>query len=281
MKRIGITSTAVLSLLLGVAAPVYAQHELQGEKQDHPKQQAVKHEQAKPEAPHAKTQHQSAEKKQPAEHAQHQPSQESKHPQHAEQQKPAKHDQARTPPEHAQKQNPSAHEQHATQHATKEQRTEQHKQQAHAQPQQKSDHAGRSSQNAHNRGNETGRRTPEQQRVQHAAWHEHGSHNWEADHRSWQQRGGYHGYRIPDDRFRGYFGQDHGFRISGLPFLVVGGFPRFQYQGYWFTEVDPWPEYWGDNWYDNDDVYVNYIDNGYYLYNRRYPNVGIAINVSM
>jgi len=117
--------------------------------------------------------------------------------------------------------------------------------------------------------------------MQHTAWHQHGSQHWESEHRTWQQRGGYRGYRIPDDRFRGYFGRDHGFRISGLPFLVVGGFPRFQYQGYWFSAVDPWPEYWGDDWYDNDDVYVAYVDNGYYLYNHRYPNVGIAIDISM
>lgn len=116
--------------------------------------------------------------------------------------------------------------------------------------------------------------------MQRTAWHQHGSQHWESDHRTWQQRGGYHGYRIPDDRFRGYFGRDHGFRISGLPFLVVGGFPRFQYQGYWFSEVDPWPESWGDDWYDNDDVYVSYVDNGYYLYNRRFPDAGIAINIS-
>jgi hypothetical protein len=121
----------------------------------------------------------------------------------------------------------------------------------------------------------------EQQRVQQTAWRQHGSQHWDNDHRTWQQRGGYHGYRIPDNRFRGYFGSNHGFRIYGLPFLVVGGYPRFQYQGYWFSAVDPWPEYWGDNWYDNDEVYVSYVDNGYYLYNRRYPGVGIAINISM
>jgi hypothetical protein len=102
-----------------------------------------------------------------------------------------------------------------------------------------------------------------------------------SDHRDWQQRGGYHGYRIPDDRYRGYFGPDHGFRIYGLPFLVVGGYPRFQYEGYWFSAVDPWPEYWANDWYDTDDVYVTYVDNGYYLFNRRYPNVGIAVSISM
>jgi hypothetical protein len=85
---------------------------------------------------------------------------------------------------------------------------------------------------------------------------------------TWRLRG----YRIPDDRFRGYVGPDHGLRIQGRPFLVVGGYPRFQYEGYWISAVDPWPEDWGNDWYDTDDVYVNYADNGYYLYNRRYPS---------
>ena len=120
-----------------------------------------------------------------------------------------------------------------------------------------------------------------QQRVQHSAWQQHRARSWQSDHRTWQQRGGYNGYRIPDDRFRGYFGSEHGFRIYGLPFLVVGGYPRFQYSGYWFSLVDPWPESWANNWYDTDDVYVSYVDNGYYLFDRRHPNVGIAISISM
>jgi len=94
--------------------------------------------------------------------------------------------------------------------------------------------------------------------------------NWQSDHRTWQQRGGYNGYRIPDTRFRGYFGPEHGFRIEGLPFMVVGGFPRFEYDGYWLSVVDPWPADWDSDWYDNDQVYVAYVDNGYYLYNRSY-----------
>jgi hypothetical protein len=63
--------------------------------------------------------------------------------------------------------------------------------------------------------------------------------------------------------------------------MVVGGFPRFQYGGYWFGLVDPWPGYWAQNWYETDDVYVVYRGNGYYMYNRRYPTVGLAINVSL
>jgi hypothetical protein len=123
-------------------------------------------------------------------------------------------------------------------------------------------------------------RSPENRRVEQSSWQEHRSRNWDSDHRNWQQRGGYNGYRVPDDRYRGYFGYDHGFRVGGLPFLVVGGYPRFQYNGYWISAVDPWPEYWGDNWYDNDDVYVAYVDNGYYMYNRRYPHTGVAISIS-
>jgi hypothetical protein len=44
--------------------------------------------------------------------------------------------------------------------------------------------------------------------------------------------------------------------------------------------VDPWPEYWSDNWYSADDLYIDY-DNGYYLYNRSYPDVRLAITVSL
>ena len=193
MKVIGITSTAILSLLLGVATAAYAQQEQQGEKQDHPPQAESKHDKSKPDQQHAKQQQQ-----------------QNQNQQHAQQQRPQ-----------------------------------------------------------------------QQQRVEQSAWQEHRAQSWQSDHRTWQQRGGYHGYRIPDDRYRGYFGPDHGFRIYGLPFLVVGGYPRFQYEGYWLSPVDPWPEYWANDWYDTDDVYVTYVDNGYYLFNRRYPNVAIAVSISM
>lgn len=63
--------------------------------------------------------------------------------------------------------------------------------------------------------------------------------------------------------------------------MVVGGFPRFQYGGYWFSMVDPWPGDWANNWYDTDDCYVVYQDNGYYLFDRGHPGVGIAISVSL
>ena len=195
-------------------------------------------------------------------------------------QKQSKHEQARPEQQHAQQQRQSDQRQQQPQHA-QQQRQDQNNRQEHAQQQQRQDQNRQTQRVQQTRSNQQRPRSLEQQRIQQTAWRQHGSQHWESEHRTWQQRGGYHGYRIPDNRFRIYFGSNHGFRIYGQPFLVVGGYPRFQYQGYWFSAVDPWPEYWGNNWYDNDEVYVNYVDNGYYLYNHRYPDVGIAINISM
>jgi hypothetical protein len=246
MKVIAITSTAILSLVLGIAAPARAQHEEHGDKQDHAKQQQGGHEQGKSEQKHAQ-------KPQP-QHAQ---------PQGQQRQQQTQRDQQRTQP----------NQQQVQRNKQQTQQTQRNQQQAQRNQQQ----AQRNQQQARQQS----QRSPQQQRVQQSAWQQHRSRNWQSDHRNWQQRGGYRGYRIPDDRYRGYFGPSHGFRIGGLPFLVVGGYPRFQYQGYWITTVDPWPEYWGDDWYDNDDVYVDYVDNGYYMYNRRYPSQGIAINITL
>jgi len=104
--------------------------------------------------------------------------------------------------------------------------------------------------------------------------------SWNNDHRTWSQRGGYNGYRVPDARFRSYFGHDHFFRISGLPMVFVGGYPRFQYDGYWVTFVDPWPENWNPLWYENDDAYIDYTGDGYYLYDRAHPGIGIAVTIA-
>ena len=104
--------------------------------------------------------------------------------------------------------------------------------------------------------------------------------SWNNDHRTWGQRGGYNGYRVPDDRFRLYFGSNHYFRMYGLPMVFVGGYPRFQYDGYWVTFVDPWPETWPQTWYETDDVYLDYTDDGYYLYDRARPGPGIAVTIA-
>jgi hypothetical protein len=104
--------------------------------------------------------------------------------------------------------------------------------------------------------------------------------SWSNDHRTWTQRGGYNGYRVPQDRFNRYFGRGHYFRIYGLPLVFVGGYPRFQYDGYWVTFIDPWPETWPDTWYETDDVYLDYTDDGYYLYDLSRPGPAIAVTIT-
>src|SRR5580704_10241779 len=79
--------------------------------------------------------------------------------------------------------------------------------------------------------------------------------------------------RIPDDRFRANFGAEHVFVINEP--VMVGGFSRFQYGGFWFGFENPWP----DGWYYTDNVYVDYVDGGYYLCNPYYPGVHVCISV--
>ncbi|HEY4742520.1 MAG TPA: hypothetical protein VIH76_18120 [Candidatus Acidoferrales bacterium] len=81
--------------------------------------------------------------------------------------------------------------------------------------------------------------------------------------------------RIPDDRFRANFGESHVFVIREP--VMVDGYSRFQYGGFWFGFVNPWPE----EWYYTDNVYVDYVDGGYYLYNPYYPGARVSISVVM
>ena len=108
-------------------------------------------------------------------------------------------------------------------------------------------------------------------------WTQNRAQQFRTQHRSWAQRGGYGGYVIPQSRFSIQFGRSHMFRLSNRP-TISGGYPRFRYGGYQFMMVDPWPESWGEDWYRNDDVYVDY-DDGYYLHNARDPGFRIAISV--
>jgi hypothetical protein len=118
-----------------------------------------------------------------------------------------------------------------------------------------------------------------QQSEKRSVWQQHRAGSWQSEHRTWQQRGGYDGYHIPQNHFYGYFGSSHRFHIHSLSLEIFDGHPSFKYGGYWFSIIDPWPEYWTDNWYETDYVYIDYSNDGYYLYNRRHPGVGIAINV--
>jgi outer membrane biosynthesis protein TonB len=79
--------------------------------------------------------------------------------------------------------------------------------------------------------------------------------------------------RIPDDRFRSNFGREHNFRMGNPE--MVGGYSRFQYGGFWFGFVDPWPA----DWYYQDEVYIDYIDGEYFMFDPYYPGERVEISV--
>jgi hypothetical protein len=91
---------------------------------------------------------------------------------------------------------------------------------------------------------EVRRSEPGPRYVRQDIWQRQRAHDWKREHRPWHERGGYHGYRIPDDRFRAHFGRGHWFRVHDVPVVVVEGSPRFQFGGFWFGVVDPCPETW-------------------------------------
>ena len=80
------------------------------------------------------------------------------------------------------------------------------------------------------------------------------------------------GGRIPADRYKANFGQEHRFRVTQGDY----GNRRFQYGGYWFGFVGEWPS----NWLYTQDVFVVEINGVYYLCNPMYPGVNIALSVT-
>jgi hypothetical protein len=82
------------------------------------------------------------------------------------------------------------------------------------------------------------------------------------------------GGHIPDDKFRAHFGRSHTFAARTV---IVSGQPQFQYSGYTFELVDPWPQ----GWAYTDDCYIDYIDGEYFLFDLLHPGVRIAVTVEM
>lgn len=82
------------------------------------------------------------------------------------------------------------------------------------------------------------------------------------------------GGRIPEERYRAHFGREHRFRVSEGDYRRNR---RFQYGGYSFGFVQPWPS----NWLYTEDVFVVEIDGVYYLCNANYPGVNIVLSLNM
>jgi hypothetical protein len=135
--------------------------------------------------------------------------------------------------------------------------------------------------NAQQRAHPQAPRQVQTRRGRRRVWQDHRAQNRQAEHRDWRERGGYQGYRIPEARFRSQFGPRHLYRVYRYPVAVVGGFIHFQLGGFGFSILDPVPQYWSENWYDSDDVYIDDSGDGYYMHNRRHPQDRIAISVSI
>ena len=110
-------------------------------------------------------------------------------------------------------------------------------------------------------------------------WENYRARDWRSQHRTWGQRGGYQGYRIPTSRFRVYFGPTHRFNVSSYQLRVQDNYPQFQADGYWFELLDPVPEYWSYDWYQTDDVTIVELEDGYYLMDSSYPDDLVAVSV--
>jgi outer membrane biosynthesis protein TonB len=82
------------------------------------------------------------------------------------------------------------------------------------------------------------------------------------------------GRRIPDDKFRASFGRQHAFHVERAR-IVNNPQPIVVYSGYSFQLVDAWPVDWGFD----DEVYVDYVDDGYYLFDLLHPGIRIAVIV--
>jgi hypothetical protein len=83
----------------------------------------------------------------------------------------------------------------------------------------------------------------------------------------------HHHSRIPEDHFRAHFGRENRFVIARP--VYVSGHARFQYDGYWFAFARPLPP----GWRYSDQVYVDSVNDNYYLFSPVHPGVRISINI--
>ncbi len=280
MRAFGLINMGILPLLLEAMTPAYAQHDQREQESRRPNQeQEAKPERQqaspKPERPPPPTPGKQPSQPRPERPApQPGPSRQAEPPRP---QEPATRGRPQSPKPSRPEEGQRARGQQQQQSATRAQQEQKQRPQAgRGQQEQKAIREQPHPQQAHHPAQQVQRDYENQHK---GAWLDRRAHNWQAEHRSWEQRGGYKGYRIPEARYRSSFGPSHSFRMFSFPLMVVSGFPRFQYGGLWFSVVDPWPEYWSDNWYGNDDLYVEFYGGGYYLRNRMHPMDRIALSV--
>jgi hypothetical protein len=77
--------------------------------------------------------------------------------------------------------------------------------------------------------------------------------------------------RISNAHYTSSFGSGHNFHVNQGDYAHR----RFQYGGYSFGFVDSWPTAWSYS----DNVYVVYVDGGYYMYDAFHPGLRISLNI--
>lgn len=82
------------------------------------------------------------------------------------------------------------------------------------------------------------------------------------------------GKRIPEDRFRASFGPRHTLRLRRDE-VINNPRPIITYGGYSFELLEPWPAEWS---FDND-CYIDFVDDQYYLFNPARPGMRVALVV--
>jgi hypothetical protein len=157
------------------------------------------------------------------------------------------HEQEKQP---EQKQQPAKPAQHQQQHARPASKPQQAQHEEHAKPAQQPQHAATRPQ-----------AKPAQQQ-------QHGQQQASRG----SKTAGAHG-SIPEAKFRASFGSGHTFHVNRSQFANGGG--RFQYGGFWFNVLNPWPV----GWLYTDAVYVDYLNGGYFLCDPVHPGVYISINI--
>jgi hypothetical protein len=100
-------------------------------------------------------------------------------------------------------------------------------------------------------------------------WH----HERDEHYVRYEEHEGHHHRRIPEEHFRAHFGREHRFVIVRP--VIVAGHPRFQYDGYWFVIGRPLPR----GWRYSDEMYVDYVDDNYYVCSPVHPGVRVSIDI--
>jgi hypothetical protein len=108
-------------------------------------------------------------------------------------------------------------------------------------------------------------------RGRHEGWERRDWVHERHEHEEWARRN--HRHYIREEHYVAYFGPVHRFTI--VQPVIVAGRPRFHYGGYWFVIGRPLPP----GWYYTDEVYVDYIDDGYYMLSPVHPGIRISINI--